>query len=702
MTREQSRASSRGAPRSCGCRTCFLGVARQARRSSPRILARDRPRRSTSSPTSATTSTTSAIIEPRSRATASPARPPTRMPDGRCARVHYRCRAPGGHGAFRDFAEWILALARTTPKEGSHERHAASASATSCVGDGEPVFVIAEIGINHNGSLELAKQLIDGAVLAGCRRGEVPEAHARAVRAARPVGHRARHALGPHDLHRLPPPDRVRRRASTPRSTATAASAASSGSPRAGTRRRSTSWSSSTRPATRSPRRRSPTTTLLAQMQRDRPAAHPLDRHVDDGGDRRRRSTAVGQRRPADRALDVDATPARSSDLNLRMIDTLKRAVPRRARSATRATRSGLAPTWAAVALGATFVERHITLDRAMWGSDQAASVEIGGLHAPGRATSATSSARWATASSASTRASCRRAQKLRRVQPPRRVERRCDAHAAPGESSRRSSSSARRWSSSLLERRCPYDRGQRFLRDGLLDRSRRLRARPELRARRSSSPRSSRWLDGATGAVAPRTCVAGWPLAAQVAFFVVTHDLYIYWFHRWQHRVAAALADPRGAPLDAPTSTGSSGARSHALEILINQTIEFAPIVLLGAAPEVALIKGVDRRGLGHVHPLQHRRAQRAGCSGSSTARRCTAGTTRVDDRRRGTNFATKLAVWDWLFGTAHRPTRKPRATGSRTWISRRGTLRSRARRSGGRSDDSGPYFRVTFARSK
>ena len=35
------------------------------------------------------------------------------------------------------------------------------------VGDGEPVFVIAEIGINHNGSLELAKKLIDGAVLSG-------------------------------------------------------------------------------------------------------------------------------------------------------------------------------------------------------------------------------------------------------------------------------------------------------------------------------------------------------------------------------------------------------------------------------------------------------------------------------------------------------------------------------------------------------
>jgi N-acetylneuraminate synthase len=41
---------------------------------------------------------------------------------------------------------------------------------------------------------------------------------------------------------------------------------------------------------------------------------------------------------------------------------------------------TGLAPTWAAVTMGATFVERHVTLDRAMWGSDQAASVEVGGL----------------------------------------------------------------------------------------------------------------------------------------------------------------------------------------------------------------------------------------------------------------------------------------------------------------------------------
>jgi N-acetylneuraminate synthase len=41
---------------------------------------------------------------------------------------------------------------------------------------------------------------------------------------------------------------------------------------------------------------------------------------------------------------------------------------------------TGLATTVAAVAMGACFVERHFTLDRAMWGSDQAASVEPQGM----------------------------------------------------------------------------------------------------------------------------------------------------------------------------------------------------------------------------------------------------------------------------------------------------------------------------------
>jgi N-acetylneuraminate synthase len=40
----------------------------------------------------------------------------------------------------------------------------------------------------------------------------------------------------------------------------------------------------------------------------------------------------------------------------------------------------GLIPSVVAVSLGANLVERHITLDRALWGTDQAASVEPGGF----------------------------------------------------------------------------------------------------------------------------------------------------------------------------------------------------------------------------------------------------------------------------------------------------------------------------------
>ena len=36
------------------------------------------------------------------------------------------------------------------------------------VGDGHPCFIVAEIGINHNGSVELAKKMIDTAVNCGC------------------------------------------------------------------------------------------------------------------------------------------------------------------------------------------------------------------------------------------------------------------------------------------------------------------------------------------------------------------------------------------------------------------------------------------------------------------------------------------------------------------------------------------------------
>lgn len=71
--------------------------------------------------------------------------------------------------------------------------------------------------------------------------------------------------------------------------------------------------------------------------------------------------------------------PAKAGELNLRVINTLQEEYPN-VPIGYSGHETGLQTTLAAVALGATFVERHITLDRAMWGSDQAASVEPGGL----------------------------------------------------------------------------------------------------------------------------------------------------------------------------------------------------------------------------------------------------------------------------------------------------------------------------------
>ncbi|SCK15205.1 Sialic acid synthase SpsE, contains C-terminal SAF domain [Streptomyces sp. WMMB 714] len=71
--------------------------------------------------------------------------------------------------------------------------------------------------------------------------------------------------------------------------------------------------------------------------------------------------------------------PAKAAELNLRMIHTLQNEFPN-VPVGYSGHETGLQTSLAAVALGACFVERHITLDRAMWGSDQAASVEPGGL----------------------------------------------------------------------------------------------------------------------------------------------------------------------------------------------------------------------------------------------------------------------------------------------------------------------------------
>ncbi len=78
-------------------------------------------------------------------------------------------------------------------------------------------------------------------------------------------------------------------------------------------------------------------------------------------------------------AHSTSAYPCKPTELNLQMIATLKTIFPETPIGYS-GHEVGLATTVAAVALGATFVERHFTLDRSMWGSDHSASVEPQGL----------------------------------------------------------------------------------------------------------------------------------------------------------------------------------------------------------------------------------------------------------------------------------------------------------------------------------
>ncbi|HBL27929.1 MAG TPA: N-acetylneuraminate synthase [Acidobacteria bacterium] len=244
------------------------------------------------------------------------------------------------------------------------------------VGKGEPVFVIAEIGINHNGSLELARKLIDGAHLAG----------ADAVKFQK----RTPEQCVPReqwDLERDTPWGRMtyieyrRRMEFGVREFAAIERHC---------RDRGILWFASCWDEESvdfidffNP----PCYKIASASLTD----HDLLRKTRATGKPVILSTGMSTLEEIDAAVAVlgrdnlliahatSTYPCPPADLNLRMIPELEQRFPE-CPVGYSGHEVGLAPTWAAVSLGATFVERHITLDRALWGSDQAASVEIGGF----------------------------------------------------------------------------------------------------------------------------------------------------------------------------------------------------------------------------------------------------------------------------------------------------------------------------------
>ncbi|MCS6903973.1 MAG: sterol desaturase family protein [Bacteroidia bacterium] len=148
---------------------------------------------------------------------------------------------------------------------------------------------------------------------------------------------------------------------------------------------------------------------------------------------------------------------------------------------------------------------------------------------------------------------------------------------------------------------------------------------------------------------------VTSWPIWVQVLFFLFLHDFYIYWFHRLQH-TNKILWRTHEAHHSNTEVDWIAGARSHSLEILINQTIEFAPIIFLGAAPEVVPIKAlIDAVWGNYIHSnIDVRSGFLVYIINGPELHRWH----HADDKRVFfANYATKFAFWDWIFGTAFLP---------------------------------------------
>jgi N-acetylneuraminate synthase len=243
------------------------------------------------------------------------------------------------------------------------------------VGDGHPCFIIGEIGINHNGDISLAKKLIDVAEAAGCsavkfqkRTPElcVPQAQ-RSVMRETPWGYisymeyREKVEFGTEQYQEI---DLF-------------------------AREHGMVWFASAwdEPSVDFMEKfNAPCYKIASATLTD----DKLLKHTRATGKPIILSTGMSTLEEIDYAVEVLGTkdlillhavstyPAHYEELNLKAIPALRERykVP----VGYSGHETGIASTVAAVALGACCIERHITTDRALWGSDHAASLEPSGL----------------------------------------------------------------------------------------------------------------------------------------------------------------------------------------------------------------------------------------------------------------------------------------------------------------------------------
>src|SRR5919106_2843006 len=244
------------------------------------------------------------------------------------------------------------------------------------VGDGHPAFLIAEIGINHNGDLGIAKQMIDAAVHAGVdavkfqkRTPEIstPPEQQKQMRET-PWGYinylEYRHKVE-FSEEQYCEIDRYCKEKGIPWMVSV--------------------WDEPSvdfmekfdTPAYKIP---SASLTDFGLIRKARATGKPL---ILSSGMSTMEQIRQGVEIAGEKNLVLmhctSTYPCEPEELNLKVVETLRREFPNIPIGYS-GHEVGLVPTAVAVALGACMVERHLTLDRAMWGSDQAASVEPWGF----------------------------------------------------------------------------------------------------------------------------------------------------------------------------------------------------------------------------------------------------------------------------------------------------------------------------------
>ena len=244
------------------------------------------------------------------------------------------------------------------------------------VGDGQPVYVIAEIGINHNGDIGISKQMIDAAVHAGA---DAVKFQKRTPDIATPLEQRNQMRETPWGYityleYRHKVEFNEEQYCEIDRYC----------------REQGIDWLVSVwdEPSVEfmekfdTPAYKIPSASLTDSnlIRKARATGRPLilSTGMSTMEQIRKGVEVAGEK---DRVLMhcTSTYPCEPEELNLKMVDTLRREFPNIPIGYS-GHEVGLVPSAVAVAFGACMVERHLTLDRAMWGTDQAASVEPGGF----------------------------------------------------------------------------------------------------------------------------------------------------------------------------------------------------------------------------------------------------------------------------------------------------------------------------------